>query len=54
MSAVVNPARAELLLRAVGARRDAIVLPCGYHHLPVSQPQPLLAALRALLASPPT
>jgi pimeloyl-ACP methyl ester carboxylesterase len=49
MSRVVTPARAEHLLRAAGSRRQPIVLPCGYHHLPVSQPQPLLAALRALL-----
>lgn len=49
MSRVVTPARAEHLLRAAGSRRRPVVLACGYHHLPVSQPQPLLAALRALL-----
>jgi pimeloyl-ACP methyl ester carboxylesterase len=49
MSRVVTPARADYLLRAAGTRHGPIVLPCGYHHLPVSQPQPLLAALRALL-----
>ncbi len=49
LSRVVNAARADHLLRATGATRPAVVLPCGYHHLPVSQPQPLLAALRALL-----
>jgi pimeloyl-ACP methyl ester carboxylesterase len=52
MSRVVTPARADYLLRAAGARRGPVVLPCGYHHLPVSQPQPLLAALRALLLTP--
>lgn len=49
LSRVVTPARADYLLKAAGSARRPIVLPCGYHHLPVSQPQPLLAALRALL-----
>jgi pimeloyl-ACP methyl ester carboxylesterase len=48
-SRVVNAERAAYLLRAVNSPHRPIVLPCGYHHLPVSQPQPLLAALRALL-----
>jgi pimeloyl-ACP methyl ester carboxylesterase len=52
MSRVVTAARADHLLRAVGSSRGPVVLPCGYHHLPVSQPQPLLAALRALLLAP--
>jgi pimeloyl-ACP methyl ester carboxylesterase len=52
LSRVVNTERAEYLLRAANAKHAALVLPCGYHHLPVSQPQPLLAALRALLLSP--
>ncbi len=49
MSRVMTPARADYLLKAAGSPHRPIVLPCGYHHLPVSQPQPLLAALRALL-----
>jgi pimeloyl-ACP methyl ester carboxylesterase len=48
-SRVVTPARAEYLLQATNATHEAIVLPNGFHHLPVSQPQPLLAALRALI-----
>jgi len=49
VSRVMTPARADHLLKAAGSRHRPIVLPCGYHHLPVSQPQPLVAALRALL-----
>ncbi|MET0292065.1 MAG: alpha/beta hydrolase [Steroidobacteraceae bacterium] len=52
LSRVVNAERADYLLRAAKVSRRPIVLPCGYHHLPVSQPQPLLAALRALLLTP--
>lgn len=49
LSRVVNAERAAFLTRAVPHGRPPIVLPCGYHHLSISQPQPLLAALRALL-----
>lgn len=52
LSRVVTPARAATFARAVPHGRTPLVLPCGYHHLPVSQPQPLLAALRALLLPP--
>lgn len=52
LSRVVDARRAALLTGSVPHGRVPLVLPCGYHHLPVSQPQPLLAALRALLLPP--
>lgn len=52
LSRVVDARRAAYLTDAVPHGRAPLVLPCGYHHLPVSQPQPLLATLRALLLPP--
>jgi pimeloyl-ACP methyl ester carboxylesterase len=51
-SKVVTAPRAQRMVACLPTARGPIALPCGYHHLPVSQPQPLLAALRALLANP--
>jgi pimeloyl-ACP methyl ester carboxylesterase len=51
-SRVVTAARAERMVAALPTARGPITLACGYHHLPVSQPMALLAALRTLLANP--
>jgi pimeloyl-ACP methyl ester carboxylesterase len=50
-SKVVTAPRAQRMLASLPTARGPIVLPCSYHHLPVSQPLALLAALRALLAN---
>lgn len=51
-SKVVTAPRAQHMLERLPTARGPIVIPCSYHHLPVSQPIALLAALRALLANP--
>jgi pimeloyl-ACP methyl ester carboxylesterase len=48
-SRVVTPARAALLGTCLPNVRSVTALPCSHHHLPVSQPIALLAALRVLL-----
>ena len=50
-SRVVSAARAQRMIASLPTARGPIVLPCSYHHLPVSQPLALLAALRSLLRS---
>jgi len=50
-SRVVTAARAAHMVDRLRTARGPIVLPCSYHHLPVSQPLALLAALRSLLRS---
>lgn len=52
LSQVVTPSRARYFERAVPGCREPVCLPGGYHHLPISQPQPLIAALQALLRDP--
>ncbi len=51
-SRVVTAERAARMVQSLPTARGPIVVPCSYHHLPVSQPLALLAALRALLANP--
>lgn len=48
-SLVVTAARAALLASCLPDVRSITGIPCAYHHLPVGQPQALLAALRVLL-----
>ncbi len=48
-SRVVTPARAALLAGCLPNVRSVTGIPCSHHHLPVSQPIALLAALRVLL-----
>jgi pimeloyl-ACP methyl ester carboxylesterase len=48
-SRVVTPARAALLARCLPNVRSVTGIPCSHHHLPLSQPIALLAALRVLL-----
>jgi len=48
-SRVVTPARAALLAGSLPNVRSVTGIPCSHHHLPVSQPIALLAALRVLL-----
>ncbi len=48
-SRVVTPARAALLAKCLPNVRSVTGIPCSHHHLPVSQPIALLAALRVLL-----
>jgi pimeloyl-ACP methyl ester carboxylesterase len=48
-SRVVTPARAALLAECLKNVRSVTGIPCSHHHLPVSQPIALLAALRVLL-----
>lgn len=48
-SRVVTPARAALLASCLPNVRSVTGIPCSHHHLPVSQPIALLAALRVLL-----
>ena len=50
-SRVVTAPRAAQMVERLPTARGPIVLPCSYHHLPVSQPLALLAALRSLLRS---
>jgi pimeloyl-ACP methyl ester carboxylesterase len=49
LSPVVPPQLAERIGRALRHGRGPIVIPAGYHHLPVDQPLALVAAMRALL-----
>lgn len=51
-SRVVTAERAARMVAALPTARGPIVIPGGYHHLPVSQPLALLSALRALLTNP--
>jgi pimeloyl-ACP methyl ester carboxylesterase len=48
-SKVVPPARAAQLAGLLPDVRSVTGIPCSHHHLPVSQPIALLAALRVLL-----
>lgn len=50
-SRVVTPARAARLLDSVPDVRSVTCIPASFHHLSVSQPIALVAALRALLAN---
>lgn len=50
-SRVVTPARAARLLHCLPNVRSVSCIPASHHHLPVSQPVALVAALRVLLAS---
>ena len=52
LSKVVTAPRAARMVASLPTARGPIVVPGGYHHLPVSQPLALLTALRALLANP--
>ena len=52
LSRVATAERCARLAQVLVNARPAIVLPCSYHHLPVSQPLALLATLRTLLANP--
>jgi pimeloyl-ACP methyl ester carboxylesterase len=49
LSRVVTPARAALLPHCLPNVRSVTAVPCSHHHLPVSQPLALVAALRVLL-----
>jgi pimeloyl-ACP methyl ester carboxylesterase len=48
-SQVVSPGRAAQLAGLLPNVRSVTGIPCAHHHLPVSQPTALLAALRVLL-----
>ncbi|MEP7314716.1 MAG: alpha/beta hydrolase [Pseudomonadota bacterium] len=48
-SRVVTAERGARLVAGLPTARGPLVLPCSYHHVPVSQPLALLAALRGLL-----
>jgi pimeloyl-ACP methyl ester carboxylesterase len=48
-SRVVTPARAALLPHCLPNVATVTGIPCSHHHLPISQPIALLAALRVLL-----
>ena len=48
-SRVVTAERGARLVASLPGARGPIVLPCSCHHVPVSQPLALLAALRGLL-----
>jgi pimeloyl-ACP methyl ester carboxylesterase len=48
-SAVVPPALADRIGKALRNGRGPVVIPCAYHHVPVDQPLALVAAMRALL-----
>lgn len=52
LSRVVTPARAALLPNCLPYVRSVTCIPASYHHVPVSQPIALVAALRALLGTP--
>jgi pimeloyl-ACP methyl ester carboxylesterase len=47
-SIIATRARAEALRKTLVHTQTVTCLPACYHHIPVSQPQPLLAALRLL------
>jgi pimeloyl-ACP methyl ester carboxylesterase len=49
-SKVVTPARAAHLAGCLPDVRSVTQIPCAHHHLPVSQPVALVAALRVLLS----
>lgn len=49
LSRVVTPARAALLADCLPNVRTVTGIPCGHHHLTISQPIAVLAALRVLL-----
>ena len=51
-SRVVTPARAARLLHCLPEVRSVTCIPASHHHLPVSQPVALVAALRVLLGRP--
>jgi pimeloyl-ACP methyl ester carboxylesterase len=51
LSRVVTSTRADRMVEALPTAQGPIVIPCSYHHLPVSQPLALLTALRTLLRS---
>jgi pimeloyl-ACP methyl ester carboxylesterase len=50
-SRVVTPERAARLATCLPDVRSVTGIPAGHHHLPVSQPIALVAALRALLGA---
>jgi len=52
LSRVATAERCARLAQVLVNAREPIVLPCSYHHLPVSQPLALLVTLRTLLANP--
>lgn len=49
-SAVVPPALAIRIGRALRSGRGPIIIPSAYHHVPADQPLALVAAMRALLS----
>jgi len=49
-SRVVSPEHAQKIAAEIRCGRGPIVIPGGYHHLPVGQPLALASVLRALLA----
>jgi len=49
-SRVVSPEHAEQVADAIVDGRAPIVIPTGFHHLPIGEPVALVAVLRALLA----
>jgi pimeloyl-ACP methyl ester carboxylesterase len=51
-SRVVTPPRAARLLTCLPNVRSVTCIPASHHHLPVSQPLALVAALRVLLGRP--
>jgi pimeloyl-ACP methyl ester carboxylesterase len=50
-SRVVTPARASRLAGCLPNVRSVTCIPASHHHLPVSQPVALVAALRVLLSA---
>jgi pimeloyl-ACP methyl ester carboxylesterase len=48
-SLVVPPEHAQQVAEAITVGRAPIVIPSGFHHLPIGQPVALVAVLRALL-----
>lgn len=49
-SKVVPPEHAAKVAEAITVGRAPIVIPAGFHHLPIGQPLALVSVLRALLA----
>jgi pimeloyl-ACP methyl ester carboxylesterase len=49
-SLVVSPEHAAKVAAAIRLGRAPIVIPAGFHHVPIGQPLALVAVLRALLA----
>jgi pimeloyl-ACP methyl ester carboxylesterase len=49
-SRVVPPEHAQKVADAIVVGRAPIIIPSGFHHLPIGQPVALVAVLRALLA----